>query len=144
MTPIGHKKWRDLAYNFERQEAALNSGPAQTATKSILVYGKDEALLGTRTMVLENAGFRVLSTFDYTDVEAIFRSGDVALVVICHSVSREDCEAVLTLASDRNQTVNTLVLTTSTSQHTEKSPGAILHALDGPRKLVEIVQHLLC
>lgn len=134
---------KGIAYNIERQETALSSRPAQSSSKAILVYGTDEGLLGTRTMVLENAGFRVLSTFNYTDAEAIISSGEVSLVVICHSVSRGDCEAVLAFASDRNPAVNTLVLTTARSQHPEHSAGAILNALDGPRKLVETVELLL-
>jgi DNA-binding NtrC family response regulator len=94
-------------------------------------------------MVLENAGFRVLSAINYADAEAIIRSGDVALVVLCHSLNPDDREAFLKFVSDHNPAVGTLVLTVGGSLYSEKSQAAILSAFDGPRKLVEVVHRLL-
>jgi DNA-binding response OmpR family regulator len=79
----------------------LSSDPTHTVSKAVLVYGSDEILVGTRTMLLENAGFRVLSATNYADAEAIIRSGGVALVVLCHSLNRDDREAILRLVRRR-------------------------------------------
>ena len=65
----------------------MSPGPTNPASKGILVYGSDELLLGTCTMVLENAGFRVLSAIKCADAKAIITNGDVAFVVLCHSLS---------------------------------------------------------
>jgi hypothetical protein len=121
----------------------LSSGAIHTAPKGILVYGSDEILLGTRTMVLENAGFRVLSTINFADAKAIIMSGDVALVVLCHSLHPDDREAILKFMDGHNSRVSTLALTAGESLYSEKSQGAILSAFDGPRKFVEVVHRLL-
>jgi DNA-binding response OmpR family regulator len=52
-------------------------------------------------MLLENAGFRVMSATNYADAEAIIRSGGVALVVLCPSLNRDDREAILRLVGRR-------------------------------------------
>jgi DNA-binding NtrC family response regulator len=121
----------------------LTLGPEQTVSAGILVYGRDEVLLGTRTMILENAGFRVQSAINYADAEAMIMSGNVSLVVLCHSLTPEDCEAIFKLVSGRNPSVSTLVLTAGASRCSERPPTAILSAFDGPRKLVEAVHKLL-
>jgi hypothetical protein len=100
-------------------------------------------LLGTRTMVLENAGFRVSSANNYADAEAIIMSGTVTLAVLCHSLTAEDREAILTLVSDRNVPLSALILTAGASIYSERSSTAILSTFDGPRKLVEAVHNLL-
>jgi hypothetical protein len=79
----------------------LSSNPTHTESKGVLVYGSDEISVGARTMLLENAGFRVLSAINFADAEAIIRSGGVALVVLCHSLNRDDREAILRLVGRR-------------------------------------------
>jgi DNA-binding response OmpR family regulator len=112
--------------------------------ETVLVHGSDEALLGTRTMVLENAGFRVLSSLDQAEAEAVIDRGDIALVVLCRSLSSQDCEAVVKVANERNPPVKTLVLTAGESKCAEHLAAASVSAFDGPRKLVETVRLLLC
>lgn len=119
----------------------LSSG---VLSETVLVHGSDEALLSTRTMVLENAGFRVLSSVDQAEAEAVIERGDIALVVLCHSLSSEDCDAVVKVANEQNPPLKTLVLTAGESKCAEHSPAASISAFDGPRKLVETVQFLLC
>jgi hypothetical protein len=94
-------------------------------------------------MVLENAGFCVLSTINYVDAEAIIRRGGVALVVLCHSLNADDREAILRLVSGHNLSVSTVVLTAHAPLSSESSPTAVLSAFEGPRKLVETVHNLL-
>ena len=115
-----------------------------TPSEAVLVCGSDEALLGTRTMVLDNAGFRVLSSLSLPEAEAIIKSGEIGLVVLCHSLATEDCEAVLDLSGGQNPPVKTLVLTAGESKCSEHSAGPSASAFDGPRKLIETVRELLC
>jgi hypothetical protein len=142
VTPIGHSN-AGGSHTIPRREIALSSGPTHTVAKGILVYGSDEILLSTRTMVLENAGFRVLSAINYADAEAIIRSGEVALVVLCHSLNADDREAILRLVSGLSPSVSTVVLTAGASLISERSPTGIVSAFDGPRKLIESVHKLL-
>ena len=121
----------------------MNPSSAVPTSVGILVYGSDELLLGTRTMVLENAGFQVFSAIGSDDAKSIMKSGKIGLVVLCHSLSEQQCEAALDFAKRQQPPLETLVLTATGSPCSEHTTGAILNAFDGPRKLVQTVQDLL-
>jgi len=109
----------------------------------ILVFGRDAFLLDTRAMVLENAGFNVIKTNGVADAEAILETQDVALVVLCHTLSGENREAVVKHANSLKPVVKTLLLTASAPVRLEAAPTAILSAFDGPETLVETVDNLM-
>lgn len=58
----------------------------------VLAVGRDPLLLETRSQVLRNAGYIVVSVQSVKDAFDQFRAGDFDLVVLCHSVSPEDRE----------------------------------------------------
>ena len=120
----------------------MNSDRALSNSVSILVYGSDKLLLDTRTMVLENAGFRVFSATESEDAETIIETQGIALIVLCHSLSPQRCEAALRFANALQPAVKTLVLTAGAGTCPEKVPTAVLSAFDGPGELVETVQRL--
>ena len=121
----------------------MNSEPASTASACILVYGSDDVLLGTRTMVLEKAGYTVFSARETSDFEEILLGQTISLLVLCHSLSSEKCEAAIKFAEKRHPEIRSLVLTAGDSPCSERAHDAVLSAFDGPRKLVEAVQNLL-
>ena len=121
----------------------MSSGPASHTSVCILVYGSDPLLLDTRTMVLEKAGYAVFIAREASDVERIVLSQKISLIVLCHTLSSEKCEAALELAESRRPAMRSLVLTAGTTPCSERSHDAILSAFDGPRKLVETVEKLL-
>jgi len=83
----------------------VNSGPASPMSFCILVYGSDQLLLNTRTMVLEKAGYAVLTAIEASDVERIILSQKISLLVLCHTLSSEKCEAALELAESRRPVI---------------------------------------
>jgi DNA-binding response OmpR family regulator len=124
-------------------EQTLNSESASTKSVCILVYGSDDVLLGTRTMVLEKAGYTVFSARDPSDFQEILLGRTISLLVLCHSLSAEMCAAAIEFAENRHPVTRCLELTAGDSPCSERAHDAVLSALDGPRKLVETVQHLL-
>jgi hypothetical protein len=62
----------------------------------ILVYGSDKLLLETRSMVLENAGFRVFPAIQSREAEIIIDTQHIALVVLWDS-GRERSDGVFVL-----------------------------------------------
>ncbi len=121
----------------------MNSESASTASACILVYGSDDVLLGTRTMVLEKAGYKVFSARETSDLQEILLGRSISLLVLCHSLSSEKCEAAIEFAESRHPVIRCLVLTAGNSPCSERAHDAVLSAFDGPRKLVETVQNLL-
>ena len=120
-----------------------SSTTASCASVCILVYGSDALLLGTRTMVLENAGYAVFYALKPSEVEETILSQTIALLVLCHTLSSEMCKAALDFAEGRRPGIRSLVLTAGTSPCSERAHDAVLSAFDGPRRLVETVQNLL-
>jgi len=94
-------------------------------------------------MVLEKAGYTVFSARETSDFQEVLLVHTISLVVLCHSLSSEKCEAAIDFAESRCPGIRSLVLTAGTSPCSERAHDAILSALDGPRKLVETVQNLL-
>ncbi len=102
-------------------------------------------MLGTRAMVLETAGFRVLTSVNLADAESLIRSGEIAFMVLCHSLATKDCEAVIEFANGLSRPIKILILTAAAeSKCAQHSDEARLSTLDGPRKLVETVRKLFC
>jgi hypothetical protein len=120
----------------------LNPSSAVHTSVGILVYGSDQLLLGTRTMVLENAGFQVFSAISSDVAESIMKSGEIGLIVLCHSLSEQKRESALAFANRQQPPLNTLVLTASVFPCSQQT-GAVLSVFNGPRKLLQTVQDLL-
>jgi DNA-binding response OmpR family regulator len=58
----------------------------------ILSVGNDETLLRSRNAVLRTAGCVVIEAVSPKHAMAEFNGGDFDLVILCHSISPEDCE----------------------------------------------------
>jgi hypothetical protein len=65
---------------------------------SILLYGHEKTLLFTRRAILEKAGFCVFSASDLKDVQFVSSVERIKMIVICHSVTWEEQEMVVSVA----------------------------------------------
>jgi CheY-like chemotaxis protein len=61
--------------------------------KHILSVSYDEALLKTRAMILQSAGFDVTSAYGFTDALSLFEK-KYDLILICHSLPMRDKTAI--------------------------------------------------
>ena len=60
----------------------------------IFCYGRDWPLLETRRLIFQYAGFATETTQDIVTFRAKMREGDFDLLILCHSLFREDWDVV--------------------------------------------------
>jgi hypothetical protein len=110
---------------------------------SILLYGRDEHLLATRQWVLQSRGYRVLTLVDLSAFAAIPQDPPIRLVLLCHSLSEDECEAAMLLAEARWPGIQSLTLGAEAGRAPSGLLGQLLHTMDGPAKLVAMVGQLM-
>jgi hypothetical protein len=107
------------------------------------LYGHDSRLLETRQWVLEASGYQVWIGTALAEIERMISIREFHLIVICHSVSAEECGRVLSLARSRLPMIKGLVLFTNIPTSSLEVDGELLYAMDGPAKLVARVARLV-
>jgi len=77
---------------------------------AVLLYGHDELLLVTRSLVLEWAGYEVSVAQELRQVSCLLDGKHVDLIVLCYSLSRTECAMAGLIAKSRSE-VPTLLMT---------------------------------
>jgi hypothetical protein len=80
---------------------------------------------------------------EFPDIERITSINQISLIIICHSVSMEDCGHVLNFASTRLPAIESLILVTHASNWPVGMRGEVMHIMDGPKKLLSTVERLV-
>lgn len=109
---------------------------------NILLFGVDPQLMETRRMVLVKAGFRVHTALRMAEFE---RAGDQAspdVVVLCHTLSEEDCVVALDIAERQWPAARRLVLVAGNQSIPERARKYAWEAAEGPARLVAQVGQL--
>ena len=110
---------------------------------SILVYGRDQRLLKTRSWVLEQAGFPVASVTGLADAEQVLQRHPVRVVVLCHTLSAEERLAALIASRRLRPGVQRMVMTADALTIPDEGQEETLSAYDGPRRLITAVQRMV-
>lgn len=105
---------------------------------NVLVYGKDERLLDTRRMVLEKSGYCVRMASKLTDIGYVDEV-DVELLILCYTVSMEECGRAIARCQVRWPAAKSLFLSVGTMEGARSLSSEVLNALDGPEKLISTV-----
>jgi DNA-binding NtrC family response regulator len=108
---------------------------------SILSVSYDESLLHTRHWILETAGFKVTSALGFTQATNYSQTGHFDLVIIGHSIPREDKEALLKVVRNHKD-----IPVLSLRRVGDAPLPGVDHAIetwDGPEALLTAVRHLL-
>ncbi|MGF7179035.1 DNA-binding NtrC family response regulator [Tunturiibacter psychrotolerans] len=109
---------------------------------SVLVFGRDARLLETRRWLLEAAGYRVRTTAEYPEAIRILDAANIRLLILCHTLSTEECGRVLT-SVHRSQALKTLALTAGMCGCHDRMGTEVLDAMEGPAKFVSTVDKLV-
>lgn len=110
---------------------------------SILMYGRDERLLETRQWVLQSRGYRVVTIVYPSDFAAIPLTPPIKLLLLCHSLSPEECDNAIALASARWDGIQSLALVADSTRAPSGILGQLLHTMEGPEKLISVVGELV-
>lgn len=108
---------------------------------SILVYGRDQRLLETRSWVLERAGYRVVLALNLAEAEGLARTEPVEVAVLCHSLTANESRAAMVALRRLRPEVRGLVLTVG-ADVVDGEQEAVMNIYGGPRKLLETVNQL--
>ncbi len=108
----------------------------------ILVYGQDSALLETRKLVLQHAGFDVTVALEMQTAEEKLAAQPFDLFILCHSLSLRNCEEALALTHTLRSGMKNLILSTALSGCSGGAGDVTLSAFANPRTLIETVNKL--
>jgi hypothetical protein len=65
------------------------------------------------------------------------------LLILCHSLSTDECNVAVALATARWPEIQSLVLDFDGSRMPDGLLGQLLHTMDGPAKLISIVSQII-
>ena len=108
----------------------------------IIVFGHDQSLLDTRTWVLEGAGYEVSQASHLAELEQTADERTVALVVMCHTLSGEECSETR-MSLDHRPEIKCLLITANRPLSSQAHREPAISAFDGPKALLEMVGKLL-
>ena len=110
---------------------------------SILIVGTDEHLNATRQWVLQTRGYQVVAVARPELIQRVAKEAPVRLVVLCHSLTEQECRRAADSAARRWPGVKHLVLTAESQRMPTGLLGQLLHTMDGPAKLLSMVSDLV-
>jgi CheY-like chemotaxis protein len=109
---------------------------------SVLVFGRDDQLIHTRSLILEKAGFRVRTASSLPDLHQLLAEPAMDVLLLCHSLSTAECDAALTMTQDRWPKIQTISMLSGSSGCAAEPTDAVMNAADGPAKLIqEVIRH---
>lgn len=114
-----------------------------SAKISILIYGRVPQLLETRQWVLERAGYRVSTATELSDIAQLVSIEQISLLILCHTLSMEECGRAIALVHTQWPQVGTVVLIAGQTGCRQASSSEVVDAMDGPVKLLNTVAKLV-
>jgi len=65
---------------------------------AILVYGNDEMLVVTRSLILEKTGYRVFTAQTFSNAMLVLMNHKIDLCILCHSLKDEERRGIVETA----------------------------------------------
>lgn len=113
----------------------------------ILLLGNDSHLLDTRQWVFESAGYEVYATASFLVLNHILTnhpaSLPIDLMILCHSLSIEDCNRARSLARARFPKMEVVMLAANNGVLHSAEGDRVVDTAEGPRTLLETVKDLM-
>ena len=113
------------------------------STASVLIYGHNSSLLETRSWILEKAGFAVNRADSLAQVERLLAGGRKDVLLLCHTLSTEDCVAVERMLEGLCPALKVLALMTRTEACHGPVDASLLSLPTEPSRMVTTLQQLL-
>jgi CheY-like chemotaxis protein len=113
------------------------------AVTDVLCVGMNDAAMQTRKLVLEKAGLNVSQARDIRQVQAACESNSFAVVILGHSLNRNEKKRVSDVVLTYCKTAKILELHTGIAPEVSSADGHLQANLTEPEALVEAVNRLL-
>lgn len=116
---------------------------ATPARGSVLLYGRDAALLRTRLWILEGAGFQVWAATRRLEVEEILGREHIDLLVLCYTLSIKQCDDALARARMLQPRTKTMMLTEMSFPQLKTGYDGAVNALGHPETMIAAVKRMV-
>jgi hypothetical protein len=93
--------------------------------------------------VLQKAGFQAWTVTNLADAEKITVTQPSDLLILCHSLSVEECEKALAMSHSRQPGMKNLVLMGTTPVCKLGQNDELMSSFDGPKSLIATVNRLI-
>lgn len=110
---------------------------------SVLSFSRDPTLLMTRTLLLQRAGCKVLSASNIPEFRACLLSQPFDLILLCQSISGEECESAAEFAREYAPSARLLLMFTRVGKCMPDHADVLLDAHAGPKVFLETAQRML-
>ena len=107
---------------------------------SVLVFGRDSQLVSTRRLILEKEGFQVCIASSLEDIQKLPTERTMDVMILCHTLSTEECNEALLLTHNRWPQIQTVALVTGSSSFGPNTADDIIEASEGPAKLIKAIR----
>jgi len=114
-----------------------------TSRQYVLCFSKDDLLVETRRLLLQHAGYRSIATRDELTLKFGLLSGDVSLLVLCHTLSSFDITIALQLHRETRCTAPILTLVAGVRQP-RTGFGLVYDTHQGPDAFLATVEQAQC
>jgi hypothetical protein len=108
----------------------------------ILAYGTDPILLTTRRLVLENAGYRVFTSLEFSDAMLVLLNQQIDVLLLCHSLHDDERRGILETARAITPNVKCVILDYDGGAVPIKD-AELVEGLEGPNTLLRAIGKLL-
>jgi hypothetical protein len=110
---------------------------------SVVLFGRDVHLLESRKWVLQSWGYRALSIKRLADLDRVPLTPTVHLLVLCYTLSPEECTDAIARAKLRWPGVKGLALVRHAPPEPAQVFDPVLHIPDAPARLARMVGELV-
>ena len=115
----------------------------KSGEKSVLLFTRDLSLMLTRTLLLERDGFTVMSASEMREFRACLLRRSFDLILLCQSLSAEECESAADFAREHAPSARLLVMFTRIGKCIPDHADVLLDAHAGPKVFLETAQRML-
>jgi DNA-binding response OmpR family regulator len=109
---------------------------------TILIFGNDEMLLVTRSLILEQAGYTVFTAQTFANAMLALMNHQIDVLVLCQSLNQEERRGILETAHALQADIKCAALT-YTGPDLEVDDVGVCQRLDGPRGLLLAIGKML-
>ena len=109
----------------------------------VLLFSHDASLLMTRRLMLEHEGCKVATSSSLPEFRACLLRHSFDLILLCQSISPEDCEAASQWRREHAPLTRLLLMFTRVDKWMPEHADVLLDARAGPKAFLETARRML-